>query len=54
MPLVHYANGPLSATGPIHDIQLDQMEIDESHNHNEIKIEFSELDFKMEEKADPR
>ena len=28
MPLNHYANGPLSATGPIETLQLDEIEID--------------------------
>jgi len=53
MPLVQFANGPLSATGPVREMQLDEMEIDGDQN-NGHKSEFIDIRTLVEEKADPR
>ena len=57
MPLAPYANGPLSATGPVQEMELD-MEVDNSNaKKEEFKEELMELPQHFshtEEKADPR
>lgn len=52
MPLVHYANGPLSATGPVREMQLDEMEIDGDQNN--AKDQFIDIQSLVDDKADPR
>ena len=42
MPLAPYANGPLSATGPVQEMDLD-MEVDNLNEKKEFKEELMEL-----------
>ena len=46
MPLNHYANGPLSATGPIEALSLDEFSSSsmETDNSNLVNIENLQLD----------
>lgn len=56
MPLAPYANGPLSATGPVQEMDLD-MEVDNLNEKKEFKEELMELPQNYshsEEKVDTR
>lgn len=49
MPLVHLANGPLSAAGPTADLLLDDLVIDDRRKSDDART----ISITTEEKADP-
>ena len=49
MPLNHYANGPLSATGVVESVQLDEMEIDQPKSQsNELTVNMENIQLNNE------
>ena len=54
MPLIHNANGPLSATGPVSELQLDDLEMDIDPPQSQFNHESIDIHTLVEEKADPR
>ena len=56
MPLNHYAAGPLSATGPIESLQLDEIEIDATESmvtSSPVRtVQIEKLSIQPEEKVD--
>ena len=49
MPLNHYANGPLSATGVVESVQLDEMEIDQPKSQsNELTVNLENIQLNNE------
>jgi len=49
MPLNHYANGPLSATGVVESVQLDEMEIDQPKSQsNELTVKVENIQLNNE------
>ena len=49
MPLNHYANGPLSATGVVESVQLDEMEIDQPKSQsNELTVNLENIQLNKE------
>jgi len=48
MPLVQLANGPLSATGPAAEVELDEIDLDQKETSEEFIMPVT-----TEEKADP-